>query len=105
MVIKVDSAQANSSGDSEELPEDGNFCPFGFAVLKKVKGEYTLYEDPDGVYVLELTVNRPYGTSRRYQMWEELSRLEKLFIQLFPRRLDFLAKKLLREEEKRPLAF
>jgi hypothetical protein len=102
MTIDVDSAQdAHSSGDIEESPEHRNDCPIGFAVLKKIDGQYTLYEDPDGTYVLALTVNRPYGTSTKYQMWAELSQLEKLIIQLLPRRLGFLARKLLREEEKR----
>ncbi|SIO72522.1 hypothetical protein SAMN05444172_8956 [Burkholderia sp. GAS332] len=102
MLIDIDKPQdVHSSGDIEELPEDRNVCPLGFAVLKKVDGQYTLYEDPDGTYVLELTVNRPYGISTKYQRWTELSRLEKLIIQLLPRQLGFLVRKFSREEEKR----
>jgi hypothetical protein len=102
MAIEVDGTQdVHSCVGIEELSEDRNFCPLGFAVLRKCGGQYTLYADPDGTYVLELTVNRPYGTSTKYQMWVELPRFEKLIIQLFPRRLGFLARKLLRGEEKR----
>ncbi|EEA03646.1 hypothetical protein BH160DRAFT_1131 [Burkholderia sp. H160] len=81
------------------LEENAQRHPPGFEVLKDVEGQYTLYEDPCGTYVLAFVVYRPFGTWTSYQRWVELPRYKKILIKLFPAVLGYLAKRLTHEEK------
>lgn len=69
-------------------------------IVHQVSWRYTLYEDDDGSYVLELVVPAPNGAWASYEKQVKLSGYEKFLIKTFPGRLDYLARKLLDDEKK-----
>lgn len=92
---------ARSSASDEFARNASSNVPIGFELLNEVRGQYALLKDPDGFYFIVVNVCRSFCGSSNYQRWVELSRHEKLLIKAFPSRLKYLAKKMLRDEERK----
>lgn len=61
-------------------------------VIHQVDWQYTLYEDDEGSYILELIVPAPKGVWVSYEKQVKLSHYEKFIINTFPSHLDYLVK-------------
>jgi hypothetical protein len=69
--------------------------------LRSVDYCYTLYEDDDGSFVLDLVIPSTRNAWATYEKRVVLSAYDKILIRAFPTRVDAIANKLIAEEKKR----
>jgi hypothetical protein len=69
--------------------------------LRSVNFLYTLYEDDDGAYVIDLVVPSPVNSWATYEKRVVLNAYDKILLKLFPERADKLASNLISEEKHR----
>lgn len=69
--------------------------------LRSVNFVYTLYEDDNGTYVLDLVIPSATNSWAIYEKRVVLSAYDKILIKLFPERADKLASNLISKEKYR----
>lgn len=70
-------------------------------IVRRVNSVYTLYEDDDGSFVLDLVVPTAKNAWANYEKRMVLNSYEKILIKLLPERADRLAGRLIAEEMRR----
>lgn len=69
--------------------------------VRSVNSVYTLYEDDDGSFVLDLVVPAAKSAWVNYEKRVFLNTYEKIMIKMFPERADRVASRLITEEMRR----
>lgn len=68
-------------------------------IIRQVDWTYSLYEDENGRYILEIVIPSSKAAWANYDKQFVLPWYEKIFIRLFPKRTDVLADKFLKIEK------